>query len=377
MKVRTGWRRNKKERMKNVLNLKKSSRIAIVCAVVLVAAVGFGLMTNRAQPDDCAAENQNGDQERISDVYSTADTENYTLSEISDSYNQYANPETPVGNNEGYEKDYIIIESLFAVGASAVEGATVRLLISGPFLPIGWHLSNIDLGGRKHHLYHEFETHEIMLNPYTIAIEYVVVDTPWTRDAEMVLMEYADLMFDHFEELLAVSFRVQKIERADGMTNYKNAQLTRERVPINEQNTWCHVDYYAHLIPFYVNVDMYRGISVTFQWVPAGFELYEVESIINSLPFDELGLQIEFIRVMETWLQYGPHVYSIDIRFIRPQNIKDVADIGDELISAITDKAIYLFDIFHDLMIVTYYFDLSDHSSASFEVRPFTNPSNQ
>ena len=45
-----------KERVKNVLNLKKSSRIAIVCAVALVVAAGFGLMTNRAQAVDYSDE---------------------------------------------------------------------------------------------------------------------------------------------------------------------------------------------------------------------------------------------------------------------------------------------------------------------------------
>ena len=342
-----------KERVKNVLNLKKSSRIAVVCAVVLVAVAGFGLMTNRTQAEKTAENNSSSYEESHTDAYLTVGATDCALSDIS-------NQESDVPEQ---------LRHVFALDANTVEDAAVRILITGPALPMGWHLTNIYLGGREYHLYHEFETHEIMLNPYTIAIEYVVVDTPWTHDAEMALMERADLLFDHFEELLAVSFRIQKVERADGMTNYKNAQLTREREPIHGENTWCHEDYVTHLIPFYVTVfNMFCRISVTFQWVPLGFELYEVENIVNSLRFEELGLQMDSLRVTDTWLQYGQHVYSFAIHFAQTQNIEDAADI-EEIYAALKDKAKYLFDSFSDLMYLSYNFDLSDYSGAGFVVR--------
>ena len=383
----------------NMLSLKKSSRIAVACAVFLVAAAGFKLMTDRIQALDYTAEANNAVYEEThTDIYATyvssdnnpleeifvlptdIDEENYEAIVVYPgvNFNPYFGPpsrfnrDVPLSWTWSWPEMDALGHHLFALDPSTVEGETVRLLddfMNDSPMPEGWYLSHIELGGREFHLYHEFETHEIMLNPYTIALEYVAIDAPWNLEAELAMMDQADLLFNHFEELLAVSFRVQKVEREEGMTNYKNAQLTRERTPINDNISWCHEDYVTHSIPFYVYVGTPDDLRVRFLWVPAGFELNEVENIINSLRFEELGLEVESTRITENWLQYGPHVYSIDISFARTQDIEDSADICEELIAILNDKAKYLFDIFGDLMTVIYYFDLSDYSGAGYKVR--------
>ena len=358
--------------------LKKSSRFAIICAVVLVAVAGFGLMTNQAQVVNHTTDTYDGVYGKSStSVYPTACSDDYVIVYPGVNFNtDYGPPsrfnrDVPLTSTSTWFFPVNVPEHIrhaYTVDGNGLVYEVNRILINGPPLPMGWHLTNIDLGGRVHHLYNEFATHEIMLNPYTIALEYVVVDTPWTHEAEIAFMERADLMFDHFDELLAVSFRVQKVERADGMTNYKNAQLTRERTPIYGESKWCHHDYVIHLIPFYVTVfDMFGRISVTFQWVPAGFELYELENIVNSLLFEELGLQVELLRVPDTWLQYGPHVYSLAIDFAQTPNIWDKAEC-DETRAALENKAKYLFDIFGDLLRIHFFFNLTDYSWGGFPV---------
>ena len=223
------------------------------------------------------------------------------------------------------------------------EGEAFRLLINhlnhSP-MPEGWYLTWATLGGQEHHLYHEFDTHEIMLQPYSLAFEYIVVDVPWTHEAELHLMQQADLLFEHFDELLAVSFRVQKVERVDDKTDYKNAQLTRERVPINGVDIWCYETYVTHVIPFYVSVGDSSNMRVTFPWIPVGFELHEVENIIKSL-----SLEIESIRIADSFLQYRPNIFSFEITLLGERNT-------DEFYH---EKSEYLFNIFQDLMVVDYF----------------------
>ena len=344
-------------------------------------------MTNRAQAEEYTAEH-----------YDHADADVYVLSESSNSYPQEALSELPAddenfvtveyfpgrnfnpdfGPPSRFNRDTLMswtthfpdryagiplhIRHFFHLDPpSLVEGITVRLLVNhmneSP-MPEGWHLTRISLGGREHHLFHEFETHEIMLNPYTIALEYVAIDTPWTLEAEQVLMDHADLLFDYFEELLAVSFRVQKADRANGMTEYKNAQLTRERMPIHGEYTWCHVDYVTHLIPFYVNVGTPDDIRFTFQWVPAGFGLSEVEDIIYSLGYEELGLEIWYIHIVDSWLQYHPlGTYSFRINLSLPPDHTGNFFITESIYQGLNEKAAYLFKTFSDLQFVSHRFD--------------------
>lgn len=360
-----------KERVKNVLNTKKSSRIAVVCSLALVAAVSFGLMTNRAESADHEAYYaEYGDEyallpERAYDgEYESFDEIEYVLLPAWTNYNpafgtpSRFNRDVPLKwtwhfptrhpNVPAHLRNFFALEGF-------VESEIARLLVdhmNETAMPEGWFLTHIDLGGRAHHLYHEFLTHEVMLNPYAIALEFVAIDTIWSHEAEISLMQQAKLLFEHFEEVVAVSFRVQKVDRAGGMTNYKNAQLTRERVPIKGEDTWCHKDYVTNLIPFYVNVGTPDDIRVLFTWVPQGFELHEVEYSIESLPFGELGFSINTIVVSNSFLQYGPYVYSFSIHFNEATNISSRAGRDGFL----AEQAMRMFDTFQELNTVLYYF---------------------
>ena len=204
--------------------------------------------------------------------------------------------------------------ALMNLDPQTVEGEAFRLLVSSlrnyP-LPEGWHLNWGSLGGQAHHLFsHEFDTHEVMLQPYSLAFEYVLVDTFWCYEAELVLALQSELLFGHFEELMAVSFRVQKIERYDGQTSYKNAQLTRTRNGLGIEGIWCHEDRIFHHIPFLVSTSDMRPL---FTWMPYGYETAEVAAVIEAVDFASVGFEVTGFGVSDSFLQYSPWVYSMRI----------------------------------------------------------------
>ena len=375
--------------------------------VVLVLAAGFGLITNRIMAEEYAAggyesyevgEFAIGNYDSYEAVeYAAGDYDSYQTADsvivyiearvIYDDFDKqeewvnvidnfsFFNPAFPPSR---FNREYMVIGAdtgwamwgdfpervkrlSTGLDPSTPEGEAFRLIVSyqrySP-MPEGWYITHAQLGGWVHHLFHEFETHEIMLHPYSLVFEYVAVDVSWSYEAELSMMRQADLLFGRFEELLAVSFRVQKVDRAEGMTNYKNAQLTRERVQINGVDMWCHEDRVFHLIPFYPCTGDPLFISVTFPWIPAGYTSDEVSDIVSSLVFDIIGLSNLFVRVGESWLQYGSHVYTFHIELLCPIGERGIFILTKEIYQELVNKAEYLFDHFDDLMNVTYFFDM-------------------
>ena len=388
-----------KERVKNLLNFKKSSRVAVICAVILVAVTGLGLMTNRSSTDkipenDTVDYFSNTQENNTRDYVPNVENDNETahnMACIPDSAishtietNRVAPLDTsrfdrwnPFETNEAWvdrEGPFYIQNALMHLDPSLPEGEAFRLVLDSleaTPLPEGWHLIWSELGGSQHFRFIDFDTHSIMLQPYSIAFDVVVIDTMWSLEGELVLLDKAKMVLENFDELLAVSIRAQMIYRENGETFYKVAQLTRERVPKLGEDRWCDGNRVPHFVPFYAGV-VPDFKSIYFEWRPAGFETDEVMDIIYTLSFENLGLEISYALLPLPWPHYGTHIYSFSIGLSWPQGVEGYHAITDEVMAELAEITSHLFDVFDELLQVTYFFDvpLEEGGIRSYPNRP-------
>ena len=306
-----------KERIKNVLNFKKHSRIVVAASVMLVIALSVGLMADRSEANQSAADMI---IENYTDYYPKyyADSNEYEKAVISvlpqpDSISE------PAGLISSAPQARAA-EGLHRWEEDVTPGPAARTyqLLEDSFrfepLPLGWHLNFVACGGYNLPS-HRVRVPDIMLLPNTLVIHYAALDAPWGDAEEAVLLEQAAMLFDYFAELRAVHFAVRALERGREVNEsiFTDAQFTVARDAGG--GGWHHEDSITQIIPFFVPV---TGSDFTFRWIPAGYDESEVKKLIHSLPLPDNYWKIAGVQISDAFVLYGSHVYSISINYNTP-----------------------------------------------------------
>ena len=298
-----------KERVKNVLSFKKRSRIAVASAVVLVIAVSVGLLMNRAEIVPDYAGN-----------YESGSLEGQPESDVSDDVRAllWANPEMQVNYEDNVD---IVVGSLTDLYVPTYEQADfvsleddIYTLLRGMGMPRGWNLWWINRGGtsqltgRNH--------------PNILWIDYFARDESWSDREEIILMEIAHLLFDKFDELREVNFRVEgfEFEANDGII--KTAILTATRDAINGTEQWCLEERQSqsvYLSPLWRTVDASGRLLI--HWRPVGYDYYALRDISESMPLPDSGWQFEGMELSSNrYIGYGANIFYLYINYtVRPQ----------------------------------------------------------
>jgi hypothetical protein len=356
-----------KERVKNVLNFKKRSRIIVTIAVVAAVTLSIGLTMNRVAAE---SEYENGTigydepydydelQQRYDAMQQRVDSYREILRliieddeidiigesiEIDDDIEDGLPSHQPdsqqvihsVPNTEHHDT---------RTAEQQVFGAIAELLGDASMTGSHWSLALVTRNAWSP------TTNAPHLNNFAANI-IVPQHGVWSEAEEAALLRLTQRIFEQFSELRGITYFIDAIDIDGSRFMHRTAQLTASRVAINGVGQWCIENRHTEILPDGGQICCHGDII--FQWMPEGHDYESIYAVLEALPLPDpdwrfvgVGMRTSNIN---SFLEHGDYFNAVTIKYIVPDDfwLTDAAE------GIITRNAAQLFEHFEDLQIVT------------------------
>jgi beta-lactamase regulating signal transducer with metallopeptidase domain len=331
-----------KERVKNVLNLKKHSRIIVAIAVVLTVTLSIGLAMNRAAtetryPNEAIEYSEPNNYELMSTETSNDDIED-VITDDDDS--EFVHPNFQHDSQQIHPSTHNT--SLHGTGSAEQEiFGMIGMFGRDSMLGTGWDFRGVSRNSLSP------ITNAQHLNNFAASIA-VMQGGVWSEDEETALLRQTQRIFERFSELREISYFIGELEIDDDRIARRNDQLTATRDAINGVEQWCMEIRETEILPD--SAHYFAHGAIVFLWMPEGHDNASVLAFVESLPIPDPDWRFDGISISNYFIEYGEHVYSILISYTVPGDFW-LTDAADDIM---TQNATQLFEQFSDLMFVTF-----------------------